>query len=229
MLLVDALARVRSGALRQVRPPSRALRPVTLLAATLLTGAALLLSAAADAAPHGGTGYGRPGGGAPPGGAYGRPPGGPPPGAWGRPGGPPPGAWGRPPGGPPPGAWGRPWVPAPRVGVYVGPGWGWGGWGWGGWGWGGSAWVGPGWGWGGWGWGWPGWSVPPVVVAPSPVVVPSNPPIFVERGDVAPSAQSGTLAPGYWYYCHGPAGYYPNVADCPGGWEQVAPLPQNPQ
>jgi len=61
------------------------------------------------------------------------------------------------------------------------------------------------------------------------VVVPSSPPVFVERGDVAPGAQSGTLAPGYWYYCHGPAGYYPNVADCPGGWEQVAPLPQNPQ
>jgi len=28
---------------------------------------------------------------------------------------------------------------------------------------------------------------------------------------------------GYWYYCQDPAGYYPTVASCPGGWTQVAP------
>ncbi|OZB69392.1 MULTISPECIES: hypothetical protein [unclassified Thiomonas] len=82
----------------------------------------------------------------------------------------------------------------------------------------GSTW-GPGWGpgWGsGWGGGWyepyPGygsWSTwsPPVVVERQPVVVQSLPP--------GPAPQS------FWYYCQNPAGYYPYVSVCPGGWTPV--------
>lgn len=27
----------------------------------------------------------------------------------------------------------------------------------------------------------------------------------------------------YWYYCQDPEGYYPDVNECPDGWQQVAP------
>lgn len=86
---------------------------------------------------------------------------------------------------------------------------------------------GPGWGsgWdGGWyepGWygpfpgygGWSTWS-PPVVVERQPVVVQSLPP--------GPAPQS------FWYYCQNPAGYYPYVAACPGGWTPVPASPPPP-
>src|SRR5665811_1104167 len=29
----------------------------------------------------------------------------------------------------------------------------------------------------------------------------------------------------YWYYCQDPEGYYPDVDECPDGWQQVAPQP----
>jgi hypothetical protein len=32
----------------------------------------------------------------------------------------------------------------------------------------------------------------------------------------------------YWYYCQDPAGYYPYVTECPGGWLQVVPQPSPP-
>jgi hypothetical protein len=31
------------------------------------------------------------------------------------------------------------------------------------------------------------------------------------------------LQQGFWYYCHSGGAYYPGVAECPEGWEQVAP------
>jgi hypothetical protein len=50
--------------------------------------------------------------------------------------------------------------------------------------------------------------------------VTNVPPVYVEQGSAGP-----VLSPGYWYYC-GPAGaYYPNVNECPGGWQQVSPQP----
>jgi len=53
----------------------------------------------------------------------------------------------------------------------------------------------------------------PYYYAPPPVVVTPPPTEYVERPPEA----------GYWYYCHDPAGYYPTVSSCPGGWTQVAP------
>ena len=35
------------------------------------------------------------------------------------------------------------------------------------------------------------------------------------------------LEPGFWYYCHSAGAYYPGVAGCPEGWEQVAPAGGN--
>lgn len=54
---------------------------------------------------------------------------------------------------------------------------------------------------------------PPVVVTPPPVVVTPPPTSYVER---PPATQ-------YWHYCQDPAGYYPDVQQCPGGWVQVPP------
>jgi hypothetical protein len=48
--------------------------------------------------------------------------------------------------------------------------------------------------------------------APPPVVVTPPPTTYIERP-----------AESYWYYCQDPAGYYPQVAQCPGGWIQVPP------
>ena len=33
-------------------------------------------------------------------------------------------------------------------------------------------------------------------------------------------------SPPVWYYCDNPAGYYPYVQQCPGGWRTVPPSPQ---
>lgn len=56
---------------------------------------------------------------------------------------------------------------------------------------------------------------PPVVVAPPSLYRPPSPPIVVPPA--APQI--------YWYYCHSPAGYYPYVPQCLGGWTPVVPTP----
>jgi hypothetical protein len=64
-----------------------------------------------------------------------------------------------------------------------------------------------------WGWGYPGpYYYPPYYYSPA-VTVPVEPPVYIERGQVANN----------WYYCRSPAGYYPTVRSCPGGWQAVAP------
>ncbi len=54
---------------------------------------------------------------------------------------------------------------------------------------------------------------------PPTQVVVQQPPVYTERQDVHES--------GYWYYCAAAKGYYPYVKECPGGWQKVAPQPQN--
>jgi len=49
----------------------------------------------------------------------------------------------------------------------------------------------------------------PVYYAPAPV--------YVEQPQVVPEV------PAYWYYCQDPQGYYPQVQNCSGGWQQVPP------
>lgn len=71
---------------------------------------------------------------------------------------------------------------------------------------------------GGWGPGWGGWSyAPPIVV--------QEPPQRIEYQNVP----LGPAPPAYWYYCSNPAGYYPQIATCPGGWAQVLAQPQAPE
>ena len=64
----------------------------------------------------------------------------------------------------------------------------------------------------------------PVYTYPPAVVVHSSPPVYVERGPGGVSDYTGD----YWYYCRKPRGYYPYVKKCPGGWEPVAPRPEEP-
>jgi hypothetical protein len=97
-------------------------------------------------------------------------------------------------------------------------------------GWYGPRWYGPG----------PYYYGPPAVYAypypypPAVTVVPAQPPVYIERDPgtysqvPAPQAQQ-PLESGFWYYCRNPAGYYPNVGECPGGWEKVPPRPPGAQ
>jgi hypothetical protein len=101
-------------------------------------------------------------------------------------------------------------------------GWG-GGWGGyrGGWGWGGGYYGGLGLGFYGLGYGYPyygGYGYPATVVT-----APVTPPVYIQQ--TPPVTQR---APGYWYYCTHPAGYYPYIKACPSGWQPVAPTPPAP-
>lgn len=61
----------------------------------------------------------------------------------------------------------------------------------------------------------------PVVVQQAPVMVEKAPaPATVEQAPVT-TAPAAPAAPQYWYYCASPAGYYPTVPQCPGGWQKV--------
>lgn len=56
------------------------------------------------------------------------------------------------------------------------------------------------------------YSYPPIVAAPA------SPPIYIEQGSVlAPAEQPAT----FWHYCNNPQGYYPQVKECPSGWQAV--------
>jgi hypothetical protein len=65
----------------------------------------------------------------------------------------------------------------------------------------------------------PVYGYPPAVVVPPPVVVSPPPPVvYVER-----PPEPAAPVPGYWYWCGDPQGWYPNVPECPGGWQPVPP------
>lgn len=63
---------------------------------------------------------------------------------------------------------------------------------------------------------------PPVVI----VQQPTQPPVTAAPPN--PPAPQTAPPPQYWYHCDNPAGYYPYVPQCPGGWQKVpvSPPPQ---
>ena len=65
------------------------------------------------------------------------------------------------------------------------------------------------------GYGYPGYYYPPSLYYNYP---PAPAPVYIEQGH-APGAQ------GDWFYCPQYRVYYPQVQDCPGGWQRVAPQP----
>lgn len=71
---------------------------------------------------------------------------------------------------------------------------------------------------------WPAY--PSVVYPPSVVVVQPDPPVYIQQPTPqAPPIPPASAAINYWYYCEKPAGYYPEVERCPGGWIKVPPTP----
>ena len=65
----------------------------------------------------------------------------------------------------------------------------------------------------------PFYGYPPAVIVQPPVVVSPPPPVVYVERPPEPSAP----VPGYWYWCADPQGWYPNVGECPGGWQPVPP------
>lgn len=59
---------------------------------------------------------------------------------------------------------------------------------------------------------------PPVVVSPPVVVTPPPPLVYIER-----PADPAQPAAGFWYWCTSPQGWYPEVSECPQGWQAVPP------
>jgi len=68
---------------------------------------------------------------------------------------------------------------------------------------------------------WPYYTYQPYYSSPT-IITPSSPPTYIDQGTVL-NPQS--LEPNRWDYCPDPAGYYPYVQDCPGGWEKIEPQP----
>lgn len=60
---------------------------------------------------------------------------------------------------------------------------------------------------------------------PPVVIVPASPPVYIEQAQPAPQVAPRQAPAGWWYYCAEAQSYYPNVRECPGGWQQVAPQP----
>jgi len=57
---------------------------------------------------------------------------------------------------------------------------------------------------------------PPVQTPPPQTIIIQQPPAVVYTQPPPPQNN-------YWFYCQNPAGYYPHVPACPGGWMQVVP------
>jgi len=65
------------------------------------------------------------------------------------------------------------------------------------------------------------------MLMPPPVVVsPPEPVTYIERAPEVEQAAQQAPAAGYWYWCGEPQGWYPQVPECPPGWQPVAPRPQ---
>lgn len=62
--------------------------------------------------------------------------------------------------------------------------------------------------------------------APRTVIIEREPPVYIQRPQVAPQQQAAPAAPAaprVWYYCTDPAGYYPYVPNCNQPWVSVDP------
>jgi hypothetical protein len=86
--------------------------------------------------------------------------------------------------------------------------------------------------------GWPGWGFgpgfgfgafgymppyyPPAYYGNPPVGRFVPPAVYIERKDLPPPATTQSQG-NFWHYCRSAEGYYPQVKECPDGWEQVAP------
>jgi hypothetical protein len=58
------------------------------------------------------------------------------------------------------------------------------------------------------------------------VMAQPAPPVYIQQQNAGASAPDSQTS--FWHYCRAPEGYYPEVKDCPDGWQQVAPQPASP-
>lgn len=61
----------------------------------------------------------------------------------------------------------------------------------------------------------PAYAYPPATTGYS-----SSPPVYAERG-AAQAAPAPSQVQGDWYYCAESGAYYPDVSECPAGWQRV--------
>ncbi len=50
-------------------------------------------------------------------------------------------------------------------------------------------------------------------------VIVEPPPVYIEQAEQQPAANN------FWYYCRQSKRYYPEVSECPVGWQLVSPTP----
>jgi hypothetical protein len=72
----------------------------------------------------------------------------------------------------------------------------------------------------------PPYYYPPYYYPPPAERSADGPTEYIERDDSGAAAPA-PQASGNWYYCARTHGYYPYVKECPGGWQTVAPQPDN--
>ncbi|TRW94224.1 hypothetical protein [Candidatus Methylobacter oryzae] len=60
---------------------------------------------------------------------------------------------------------------------------------------------------------------------PNVITIPAAPPVYIQQ----PPPTIQQYPHGYWYYCRPLEGYYPYIKECPGGWQQVEPIPPSPR
>ncbi len=70
----------------------------------------------------------------------------------------------------------------------------------------------------------PAYAYPAPVYAYPPVVVQASPPVYIEQGSLQ-ALPAQPQVRGDWYYCAASGAYYPNVAECPAGWQRVPAQP----
>jgi len=68
---------------------------------------------------------------------------------------------------------------------------------------------------------WPYYTFQPYYSSPT-IITPSGPPAYIDQGT---AIDSQSFEPNSWEYCSDPAGYYPYVQACPGGWQKTDPQP----
>lgn len=76
----------------------------------------------------------------------------------------------------------------------------------------------------------PRWHHAPRYYYPAPVIVQSQPPVYIEQepqqaATVPPETAYSTDAAAYWYFCRESNTYYPYVKSCAGPWQRVTPQP----
>lgn len=63
------------------------------------------------------------------------------------------------------------------------------------------------------------------IYTPPPVVIQTQPPVYIER----PTAVAEAPAAAYWHYCAPTQSYYPYVSECSEAWQRVSPVPPETQ